>query len=231
MAINHPAYQFIRNHRYELLLGTLILHLFCGILVPPHFNSARFLFVSMTLLVSLASINISIGKKKRSIVLQIFFFAVVVSIPLLHEYFENVTYFRHYFSIPYSLFFLFIFYELIEYLLKPKEITKDLILAASCGYLVMLEVFVFILEYFVHAEPASLHGVNLESPMTIMVDLIYFCSITMSSIGYGAITPVANEVKLLSGFMGLCGQFYLVVVLGIMISKFTGSRNKADSNA
>lgn len=225
MAINHPAYHYIRNHRFEILLISLLMHLFCGILVPPDYIIARLVFVVMTLFVSLASINISIRKRKRSFVLQVFLFAVIVSIPLLHEYFENITYFRHYFSIPYSLFFLFIFYEISLFLLKPKEITTDLILAATCGYLVLLEIFVFVLEYFIHANPNSLHGVNLSSPMTIMVDLVYFCSITMSSIGYGDITPLTHEVKLLTSFMGISGQFYLIVVLGIMISKFTRTKN------
>lgn len=53
------------------------------------------------------------------------------------------------------------------------------------------------------------------------MDLVYFCSITLTTIGYGDITPNAYYTKLATSLIGIAGQFYSVVLLGILISKFT----------
>lgn len=224
MSTHYPVYQFIRKQNYALLLLALVAHLFCGVFTPNNLEVGRYIFAFFTSIVCLCSINISFRKSKREIALITLFFCFIISIPLLYEYIENIALFRHYFSIPYALFFLFIFSEILRFLFRPKEITHDLILAASSGYLVLVEIFVFIMEFHINRNPGGIHGINLENPLTILTDLVYFCSITISGIGYGDIHPLSSEIKLTAAFMGICGQFYLVVLVGIIISKFSNSR-------
>lgn len=53
------------------------------------------------------------------------------------------------------------------------------------------------------------------------MDLVYFSSITLTSIGFGDITPSSYHTKLITAFFGIAGQFYVVVLVGILISKFS----------
>ncbi len=57
------------------------------------------------------------------------------------------------------------------------------------------------------------------------MDLDYFCSVTLTSIGFGDIAPSACFTKLITSFFGIVGQFYSVVLVGILISKFSSKRN------
>ena len=55
----------------------------------------------------------------------------------------------------------------------------------------------------------------------VYMDLVYFNSITLTSIGYGDLTPGTHYTKLITAFIGIVGQFYSVVLVGILISKFS----------
>jgi len=46
-----------------------------------------------------------------------------------------------------------------------------------------------------------------------------------TSIGFGDITPNSHVTKLLTSFLGVTGQFYSVVLVGILITKFTSSNS------
>jgi len=63
-------------------------------------------------------------------------------------------------------------------------------------------------------------GIEAGKPAEHFIDLVYFSSITLTTIGYGDITPNAHVTKLLAAFFGIIGQFYFVVLVGILISKF-----------
>jgi hypothetical protein len=66
----------------------------------------------------------------------------------------------------------------------------------------------------------------MSSPSAVYMDLVYFCSITMTSIGFGDILPNNHVTKLITSLFGIIGQFYSVVLVGILISKFTASRTE-----
>ena len=54
-------------------------------------------------------------------------------------------------------------------------------------------------------------------------DLVYFNAITMASIGYSDISPNVHASKISAAFLGVMGQFYSVVLVGLIISKYTES--------
>jgi len=49
----------------------------------------------------------------------------------------------------------------------------------------------------------------------------YFSFITLTSIGFGDMYPITDMTRLVTAFFGMVGQFYMVAVVGIIISKFT----------
>jgi hypothetical protein len=57
------------------------------------------------------------------------------------------------------------------------------------------------------------------------MDMVYFSSITLTTIGYGDILPDTHTTKLLASLFGIIGQFYSVVLIGILISKFSSQSN------
>lgn len=119
------------------------------------------------------------------------------------------------------VFFAFLFHELLKFLLKPSYINSDIITTSACGYFLLIEISVFLLQYFEYVNPQSFKGLDTSSPAAIFTDLVYFCSITFTSIGFGDITPNHHSTKLVTSFIGIAGQFYTVVLVGILLSKFS----------
>ena len=54
----------------------------------------------------------------------------------------------------------------------------------------------------------------------IVEQLMYFSYITLMTIGYGDILPVTPIAHKAAMFIGLIGQFYLVILTAIVVGKF-----------
>ena len=128
-------------------------------------------------------------------------------------------------SIFYCVFFGFIFIEIIRFLIKPSYINVYIISASACGYFLLIEISVFLLQSFYYSDPTVLSNINNSSPAETYMDLVYFSSISITSIGFGDITPTSYVTRLIVSFFGVVSQFYAVVLVGILISKFVSAQN------
>lgn len=69
--------------------------------------------------------------------------------------------------------------------------------------------------------PNSFKGIEGGAVPDAYNQISYFSLITLTTIGYGDITPANDSARLLAAFWGLIGQFYMVAVVGIIISRYT----------
>ena len=148
-------------------------------------------------------------------------FLLPVSIP----FFGETKDFMVILSVFYCVFFGFIFIEIIRFLVKPSYINIDIISASACGYFLLIEISVFLLQSFYYSDPTVLSNINNSSPAETYMDLVYFSSISITSIGFGDITPTSYVTRLIVSFFGVVSQFYAVVLVGILISKFVSAQN------
>ncbi|MEZ4912202.1 MAG: ion channel [Saprospiraceae bacterium] len=120
----------------------------------------------------------------------------------------------------YILFYTFIFYEVFRQITSAQEVRLNVVIGSFCGYLLlsMIAVFTFILlEILI---PNGFYGLG-ESISKRYTQLSYFSFVTLTSIGFGDIYPLHDSSRLTVAFFGMLGQFYMVAVVGIIISKFT----------
>ncbi len=214
---------FIHKRKYELLLIALILHLYIGILLNDmNFYEEVIWPVNMVIL-GLASVGVFIEKGKIKNRIKNILTAIVIAFPVLLPFFKDVPAFMVMLNLSYVAFFSFIFFEIFRYLIKPSYINLDIISASACGMLLLIEIFVFMFQIWVYDNPSSFKGLDYSSAAQTYIDLVYYCSITFTTIGYGDITPNAHQTKLAASIIGIAGQFYSVVLVGILISKFTNN--------
>ncbi|MPR32920.1 ion channel [Salmonirosea aquatica] len=218
---------FLHVNKYEVLLVSLIQHLFIGVFLKDLEFYTKVIWPINIFIVGLASVGIFVRKVPWKIILRNVLFIVVLALPIALPFFGHMPYFMLTLNIAYVIFFSFIFREIITFLIRPGYINKDIISAAACGYFLLLEISVFLMQVFLYQNFGALNGIDDSSKASVFMDLVYFCSITMTSIGFGDITPNAYYTKLITSFLGIVGQFYSVVLVGILISKFT-SRSKPE---
>jgi hypothetical protein len=152
-------------------------------------------------------------------------FVLVLGFPLSATFIVPVPGFMFALSMTYVFFFGFIFWEVIKFLIRPSYINLDVISASACGYLLLLEVNIFLMQIMYYLNPNSFKGVGNSDPAETYIDLVYFCSITLTSIGFGDSTPNTYQTKLITSLFGIAGQFYAVVLVGILISKFSSTND------
>jgi hypothetical protein len=212
--------EFLQKWKYELLLFSLIQHLFIGVFLHDLLFYRDIIWPINMVIVGIASVGVFIEKGKWKNVIRNILFVFVVALPIGLIYFEEIANYFLLLNIIYVIFFLFIFLEVVKFLIKPSYINIDIISASACGYFLLIEIATFLMQFLFYNNPNSFKGINGASNAETFMDLVYFCSITITSIGFGDITPNVYESKLITSFFGISGQFYSVVLVGILISKF-----------
>ncbi len=219
--------KFLQKNKYEILLFALIQHLYIGIFLTDMPFYTKYIWPLNMLVLGVASIGVFIEKGKVKNIIKNILFFLVIAFPLSISLFNFDGIFMLTLNISMCLFYAFIFIEVLRFLIKPSYINRDIITASICGYFLLIEMSTFMFQAFFYNNPMSFKGMDYELSINnaakVYMDLVYFCSITITSIGYGDILPNTHYTKLISSFIGVIGQFYSVVLVGILISKFTNN--------
>ncbi len=131
-----------------------------------------------------------------------------------------------------ALFFTVVTHIIIMHVMTQKVISFNTICGAICGYLLMGMVFSFLFGLIYMAAPHAFYlsdsrGIHLGY---YMQSLIYFSFITLTTVGYGDITPLVPIAKTLAWMEGAAGQIYLTVLIARLVSLQVAERQgKASS--
>lgn len=217
---------FLQKWKYELLLFALAQHLFIGIFLRDLPFYTTVIWPINMLILGPASVGIFMDKGKWKNRIRWVLFLLVLALPIGLPFFRNMPDYYIYLNLTYVAFFSFILWELMRFLIKPGYINVDIIVASACGYFLFIEIATFLFQFFYYQDPNCFKGIDAYNPATVYMDLVYFSSITLTSIGYGDILPHAHHTKLIASVFGIAGQFYSVVLVGILISKFVSKSEK-----
>ncbi len=217
----------LHKYKYELLLFALIQHLFIGIFLTDLSFYTQVIWPINMLILGIASVGVFVEKGKWKNIIQKVLFLLVLALPIGLTFAGKNQFYFMFLFIAYVIFFVFIFWEVLKFLIKPSYINRDIISASACGYFLLIEISTFLFQYFVYQNPESFKGLDYSMAAKTYIDLVYFSSITLTSIGYGDISPNAYNTKLITSFFGIAGQFYSVVLVGILISKFSSKNDES----
>ncbi len=222
--------EFMQYYKYEILLLGLIQHLFSALFLKNLDFYAKVVWPINMIVLGIASMGMFREKSKNEILVKNILLFFVILLPILAAQYPESPMLLKVISIVYALFFGYLFVEVFRFLIKPFEFNTDVLSASGCGYLLLIEIFAFLLQYMVYVNPNCLKNVNLNSPQETFIDLVYFITITITTIGYGDISPNIYYTKLFASLMGLIGQFYTVVLTGILVSNFAPSLIRKNKN-
>ena len=110
-----------------------------------------------------------------------------------------------------------------------KRIDGNRIIGAICVYL-LLGVLLALLNMFVYRlVPGSFHGIAESlNDAERGLDLIYYSFVTMTTLGYGDITPVGPLARALAYLGAVAGQFYIAILVGMAVGLYLGQRQQQD---
>ncbi len=124
-------------------------------------------------------------------------------------------------------FFTLVFLKIVNYIMHSKEVDANDLFACVSGYLIL---GVLATPLFLLIEESFPNAFTLPENADFY-DFIYFSYVTLTSIGYGDISPVHPLAKSCTIMIGLIGQLYLTILVALIIGKYLAAEtNQIDNN-
>ncbi len=103
-------------------------------------------------------------------------------------------------------------------LLSPTPIDLNKIIGSVSVYLLVGINWAFVYYFAELVSPGSFSGFSLNPEgNTTLFDLIYYSYVTLSTLGYGDITPLTPVVRMLAMVEALFGQFYIAILVAVLV--------------
>lgn len=218
--VSLKSYLFERRFLFLLILILIIL-----IGAPFIEDYSRFhLVFDIIITVIFIAIIYAISHKKRYLIL-----AIILAIPLIATMWtqnfvqhQAVSAAGKFFAI---LFFGFATINILQFIFKQKEVSKEVIFAAVVVYLMMAFMWSYAYGLLEHFEPGS-----FSVPEGQLKDdrflWIYYSFVTITTLGYGDMTPLTDRASGLAVFEAISGQIYLVVLVAWLVGMHVSRQSK-----
>jgi voltage-gated potassium channel len=146
-----------------------------------------------------------------------FLIGVVLGIPvLIGNWFFLTTSFAFIDYIFEILFYTYTIWILMDSIFKSKKVTMDLLMGAISVYLLLGILFAAVYSMIEFHSPNSLRFE--EEKEVERSDIFYYSYSTLTTLGYGDVTPINKSIKSIAIIEVIFGQMYIA----IMISKLVG---------
>lgn len=126
-----------------------------------------------------------------------------------------------------ALFLGYVSVVILRDVLTARRVSVDIIRGALCGYLMLGLTCGAIYSMFETLQPGSFAAsaphpsfasFNLTRPAHAYLTFMYYSFVTLTTIGYGDITPVSAAARGLSVLEAIIGQFYIAVLVARLVS-------------
>jgi phosphoglycerol transferase MdoB-like AlkP superfamily enzyme len=133
-----------------------------------------------------------------------------------------------------AIFLLFLIWNLLHDLLEKGRPTEERVFGALCAYFFIGLFFALTYAHMEYRQPASFTSANdsLSAPASgessLMPVFTYFSFVTLTTLGYGDITPLASHARTLAWLEALLGQLYLAVMVAGFVAMHISETSRRD---
>ena len=168
-------------------------------------------FISLVLVAAIYAVSDS----KRQVVT-----ALVLGVPMLVTIWLKLMY-RNEWSLAVGsvfaiLFFSCIIFNLLKFIFKAPRVSRNVIYASIIVYLMIGIMWgsIFSLAYQLDPTTFDLSVVRIEKPEHIFM---YFSFVSLTTLGYGDISPITSHTYSLAVLEAIIGQLYLTVLVARLV--------------
>lgn len=211
---------FWENRYFYLLASTMML-----VFLSSFFPNTHFFINEVTLsLFMLANINF-IRHNKRIILIMILFAVVSILLAWVPNDLSLGLKFLATERVILILFISVIISLIISQILKSKVVSVNLILGVITIYILFGLMAGDINQLILYYDSNAFSG-NID--INEIADLRYFSYVTVTTLGYGDISPASPIARAVAVFFSLVGQIYLAVVIAVIVGKYVSHSDKTE---
>jgi len=206
-----------RENNFSWLLGALVLILFCSALVNQLQLSGARVLINISLIVTVILVVWSMETSRDSwFKLKVGVSVLLLGLMLLDSAYNFVQ------LAPFQLIGMFVFFTITIQIawgqvMFTGNVSRNSILGAICIYFLIGLWFTFaymIVEYFF---PNSFRGLDSEFWQQDLGAFSFYSMVTLTTLGYGDITPLAPMARFLAYMQAVVGVFYTTVLVASLI--------------
>ena len=218
----------MKQMNFEYLLGGLLL-LILSLAIAQEAgvkDEARRLFLEPSLIIILLMGVWSLEKEKKWLVrMGIIFAATGITIAAINFFWHSPELRLVNIGII-LLFSLTSTWVASRNLLLSDSIDINKIIGAICIYLLLgLNWSLFYLITNI-AIPDSFHGLTSPDIGSQLSDLMYYSFVTITTLGYGDITPLKPIARTLAYLEAIAGQFYVAVLVAFLVGMYLSDKSR-----
>ena len=216
----------LKLYLYERRFLILLILCFTTLLVGPFIGDdhrLRYLF-DLVVSVIFLSAMFAIVEKIRQLLIS-----VCLAVPMLVAMWSQYLFESRALAISGEicgvLFFAYAIIHIVKHILKQEEVTKETIFAALVIY--MLAAFMWARIYslleMLQSSSFSMPAGHLFGDRLVF---LYYSFVTITTLGYGDITPLTDKASALTIVEAISGQIYLVVLVAWLVGMHVSKKSK-----
>lgn len=105
------------------------------------------------------------------------------------------------------------------------DLSPNRIIGAICVYLMLGVIWSIAYSVLEFSQPGSFRGLTEVFTPGWNPDWIYFSFVTLTTLGYGDITPATQTARSLAIAEAIVGQFYIAVLVAGLVSAYMSARS------
>ncbi|WP_432472863.1 potassium channel family protein [Amphritea sp. HPY] len=216
--------KFRTRYSFILLLSSLIFLL----IFPPYWQGEYKRLISNILLsVTMFSFLLLVIEKKWELTA-----AIALSIPAIFHNWSGFIYTGNYQSTTLItlnvLFYLFITFELLRYVMNEKVVDFNIISASISAYLLLGVVWAYIYTVIDLNSPGSIFESFSYTDSDTFLKYLYFSYVTMTTLGYGDISPHTTIAQNWVILQAIIGQFYLAIIVARLVAIYSSQGSHSE---
>ncbi len=205
-----------------LLLVLLIIQLFIVAVLPIRMHA---LIYDIVLTLIYLSLTLVIDQKRT-----IWFFYIIVLIVMewLFELLElailsQISYVLTLFLFPYVIL------RFIAMIMHSKKVNALVLLQSINAYLLLGLLSSIAINFIITFNPSSFNFPDtglFADGVSRLSEFQYYGLVTISTLGFGDITPATPLARSVSTFITIIGQLYIAIILAMLVGKYSGESKK-----
>ncbi|WP_163833010.1 ion channel [Spartinivicinus ruber] len=114
------------------------------------------------------------------------------------------------------VFFLYVIFELIKIIFSASVVTRNIIYGAMTIYLLLGIMWAFVYALLDLLVPNAFGGSGYQSAHDLS-QFIYFSYVTLTTLGFGDMVPLAGPVQSIAAMEAITGQFFLTILVARLV--------------
>jgi len=232
MTDRKSLFEAYRERPYRNIFVALAVVILVDALAPNAFARGR--FADLMLAAVLVAALVETVRTRRNAMLAMILGLPAIALRVIAAFTQDSTPMNTTVVTLTALFVGFLIWNLLHDLSKGDRSTGERIFGALCAYVFIGLFFALIYSHIEFRQPGSFatsQAIFAEDALqesNLFPIFTYFSFVTLTTLGYGDISPIAEHARTLAWFEALLGQLYLAVMVAGFVAVHISENMKKD---